>query len=125
MTQQLITRIYAVFAKAQKEDEHLPQPVDIQITDDQIALTFVGDIDGIGVVASGLLQEAKINYDDPRPGTNDIHTAISKGGRGTNIKHVVMINRFSEADYDAALKEATDPDGDGVAHFEQPTAVGS
>lgn len=107
--------IYAALAAAS-----MPTPVDVRETASDITLVFLGEHEGLAGACSTVLQQAEINYDDPRPGTDDITVRISNGGRETP-RYTVVLNRVTKEEYEEALATATDADGDGRFTFDPNT----
>jgi len=98
----------------------LSKPIKVVVSDKEIELQFAGDYSSAAPMISNALQNAGVNYDDPRAKTIDLNARVVDNGPGF-VKTTMLLTRLDKAAYDKILLDgelmsgAPDADGDGRA----------
>lgn len=95
----------------------IPKPVKVSQTKKHLSLIWNGDQSMNGAVIVNLLQQADVNYPDPRANTVDT-SFIVEAATASTVRTVLTMDRLDQKGYNAILDTATDKDGDGVKELE-------
>jgi len=72
-------------------------------SEDMLVMTFDGDVTGAAQAICSVIQENKINFCDPTPGSDDDFRAKIDSNGGANVKTTVYFKRLDEKGYNKIL----------------------